>query len=71
MCRKRFAKPKIFTTFVVPTSEYNRNITPIIRRSKKFEGISCIRCIGSSDFFYALFSFNAVATERNGNRSGK
>ena len=70
MCRKRFAEPKIFTTFVVPTSEYNRNITPIIRRVKKFEGLF-YSLVGTSDFFYALFSFNAVATERNGNRSGK
>ena len=51
MCRKRFAEPKIFTTFVVPTSEYNRNITPIIRRVKKFEGLF-YSLVGTSDFFY-------------------
>ena len=46
MCRKRFAEPKIFTTFVVPTTEQGRNIAPIIRRVEKFEGLFCCKNLG-------------------------
>ena len=65
MCRKRFAETKIFTTFVVPTTEQGRNIAPIIRRVKKFEGISCIRCIGTSDFFFIEIGFIFIQRCRN------
>ena len=46
MCRKRFAEPKIFTTFVVPTTEQGRNIAPIVRRVEKFEGLFCCKNLG-------------------------
>ena len=46
MCRKRFAEPKIFTTFVVRTTEQGRNIAPIIRRVEKFEGLFCCKNLG-------------------------
>ena len=46
MCRKRFAEPKNFTTFVVPTTEQGRNIAPIIRRVEKFEGLFCCKNLG-------------------------